>query len=938
MALAVSLGSWVVATSAQQKCPVPPALSAPPNASIFTPQQEVDLGDVQSENFERTHHVIHDEALAARMNQMVAKLLAQFPPTQLKLRVSLIDLPYPNAYSFAGGRIYVSRKLIAFARNDQELAALLGHEMGHILSHQVAIDMTLDFREVLGVTSVGDRKDIQDKYNRFMDNIARDPKIFQRIMAEEEPHQYQADQVALYALANAGYSPDDFAAFFDRLTQTKGKTGGFVSDLFGRTTPNEKRLREIHKSLDAMPSACHLAAGAQPATDEFLSWQSEVIGYSGLGREDDLSGLISKVVLAPPLRNDIENIRFSPDGKYLLAQDDSSVFVLTRDPLRMLFRVDSLDAHAAQFTPDSQNVVFDTTGLRVEEWNIEDQERTAVHDVAVPEGCYQSKLSPDGRTLACVDHGFGIGLYNVADGSQFFYKKAYFFTEPLDMLLVELQILIAAERGVHVEWVHLGFSRDSQSFLAASPRNALAVNLATHDQIPLRGALPAMAGIGFAFLDSDQVAAFNRDIKDSAILKFPSGEVLRRVPLGGELLLPAAHGNYLTVGPLTAGRVGVLDLAENKLVFATNDSYAVDVYDHVIALQARNGEIALYNFDSRTILAHTVISLSPLGQLRASAVSEDLNWLALSGNTRGAVWDLSASKRPFFTRGFQGAFFDRDAALFADYPKFDPQPRSIVRLDLAGHGTQVAIPLGDDSKARQVGKLLITRKPAGKGGGYFRNAQIEVSSVLGGAPLWTRTFPKEVPQMSFSPGFETVLIGWPAETDAAKDELKKHPALQARLAAIRDRKTAWLLESLDARDGTDRGALVIDTGKGSFLIETGYSAADWVVIVDTDGRTRVYSLSTGDQKGAVTGTRSALCVSAGLLSVESQAGQIDVYDLASMQKRGQLIFSSPLSLWTFSADGSRMLALTKSQTVYTFDTSRIGMDDRQKQVAANSAK
>ena len=90
--------------------------------------------------------------------------------------------------------------------------------------------------------------------------------------------------------------------------------------------------------------------------------------------------------------------------------------------------------------------------------------------------------------------------------------------------------------------------------------------------------------------------------------------------------------------------------------------------------------------------------------------------------------------------------------------------------------------------------------------------------------------------MAFYPPAGTLLIGWLTETDAAKDELKAQPTLEAQMESMHDRKHAWLLENLDARTGMEAGALVVDTGKGSFHIETAYAVGGWVVIVDSDGR------------------------------------------------------------------------------------------------------
>src|SRR5580658_7212855 len=54
----------------------------------------------------------------------------------------------------------------------------------------------------------------------------------------------------------------------------------------------------------------------------------------------------------------LRQLRFSPDGRYVLAQDNSEIAVLTVSPLAVRFRIPAELAGDAQFTPDSREVIF----------------------------------------------------------------------------------------------------------------------------------------------------------------------------------------------------------------------------------------------------------------------------------------------------------------------------------------------------------------------------------------------------------------------------------------------------------------------------------------------------------------------------------------------------------------------------------------------------
>jgi len=143
------------------------------------------------------------------------------------------------------------------------------------------------FHDILGVNDVRDREDILDKYNRILDNMDQDKTIFRKIAErmhrQEELDQYEADRVAFNAVAAAGFSPRAFVELFDRSAETHGRKGNFLTDFFRLTTPDEKRLREIYKSLSLLPRPCRDIVPSAPSA-EFLTWQATVIAYPRLAR------------------------------------------------------------------------------------------------------------------------------------------------------------------------------------------------------------------------------------------------------------------------------------------------------------------------------------------------------------------------------------------------------------------------------------------------------------------------------------------------------------------------------------------------------------------------------------------------------------------------------------------------------------------------------
>ena len=120
-------GQWAVSLNAQQPCQ-PPVLPPSQQPNIFTEAQDSDLGDAEAAQIQRHYKVIDDDALTAHLTEIGNRIVKYLPPTNMRFQFFLVDLPTANAFEISGGRIYISRKLIGFANNEDEIAGVISHE------------------------------------------------------------------------------------------------------------------------------------------------------------------------------------------------------------------------------------------------------------------------------------------------------------------------------------------------------------------------------------------------------------------------------------------------------------------------------------------------------------------------------------------------------------------------------------------------------------------------------------------------------------------------------------------------------------------------------------------------------------------------------------------------------------------------------------------
>ncbi|HVA36176.1 MAG TPA: M48 family metalloprotease [Candidatus Dormibacteraeota bacterium] len=200
-------------------------LLAPMPAEAMSSQREIAFGQrIERGIDEEIGTVANDPLLTAWVDRVFATLTPYTQRRDIPYRVRILDSETPNAFSLPGGTVYVTKGLLNFVRDDDELAAVLGHELGHEEHHHI-VKLYDDVRGANTLLTIF--KFFSPLVDRFGDLAAG--LVLLKI---SRIHELQADQYGLSLMTQAGYDPETMVDFMARLGSTEPTSGGIFSRYF----------------------------------------------------------------------------------------------------------------------------------------------------------------------------------------------------------------------------------------------------------------------------------------------------------------------------------------------------------------------------------------------------------------------------------------------------------------------------------------------------------------------------------------------------------------------------------------------------------------------------------------------------------------------------------------------------------------------------------
>jgi len=213
----------------------------------FSLEKQIAMGKSYSEQVEAASKLISDPEITEYINR-IGQNIVRNSDSEVPFTIKVVDSDEVNAFALPGGFFYVDSGLILAADDEAELAGVMSHEIAHVAACHAARENTR---------------------GQLM-NLASIPLIFvgggigyalQEVAGLALPMSYlrfsrgfesEADFLGVQYMYKAGYDPQAFTTFFEKVQQLEKKKPGTLSKAFSTHPQTPDRIRKSQNEINTL--------------------------------------------------------------------------------------------------------------------------------------------------------------------------------------------------------------------------------------------------------------------------------------------------------------------------------------------------------------------------------------------------------------------------------------------------------------------------------------------------------------------------------------------------------------------------------------------------------------------------------------------------------------------------------------------------------------
>ena len=210
----------------------------------YSLEKEANMGKQYADAIEKNSELLRDPVVTEYVNR-VGQNLVRNSDARIPFTIKVIADADINAFALPGGHLYVNSGLILFAENESELAAVMAHEIAHVAARHATRQMT----------------------RSHMFSMASVPLVFvtggaglvlQEALDIATPlgttkfsrgFETEADYLGLEYAYKAGYDPQAFVSFFERIQKLQKHRPNIVARAFSNHPETSDRVKRLQREI-----------------------------------------------------------------------------------------------------------------------------------------------------------------------------------------------------------------------------------------------------------------------------------------------------------------------------------------------------------------------------------------------------------------------------------------------------------------------------------------------------------------------------------------------------------------------------------------------------------------------------------------------------------------------------------------------------------------
>lgn len=260
---------WLVSAGAAASglagCAVDP-VTGQQTLMLVSEDQEIALDREQSPHqFSSDYGAVQDASVNAYLNEVGKRLAQRSHRPQMPYSFRAVNATYVNAYAFPGGSIAATRGILVELDNEAELAALLGHEIGHVNARHTAEQMSSGMLAQVAIAGAGIAAQASGygSLGSLVENLGGigAGALLAHYSRENER---EADALGMEYMTRAGLNPSGMVGLMELLQRESKERPGALELMFATHPMSEERLATARREAQTR----YASAGKLPVNRE----------------------------------------------------------------------------------------------------------------------------------------------------------------------------------------------------------------------------------------------------------------------------------------------------------------------------------------------------------------------------------------------------------------------------------------------------------------------------------------------------------------------------------------------------------------------------------------------------------------------------------------------------------------------------------------------